>query len=441
MFTHKQHLHFIGIGGSGISALAHLALARGKTVTGSDHGQNATVEDLKKEGAQIFTGHEKEHVPQKTDLVIYTEAIDKQTNPEYLEAQRLKIPCLSYFEALGQLSVQKKTIAVAGTHGKTTTTAMLGQALIEAGLDPTVIVGTRVPAFENRNIHLGQSDWLVVESCEYRRSFLHLQPFGMVLLNCELEHVDYYKSEEDYVSAFAELAAKLPKDGFLIYNQEDVNCRKIAAQCMVKTIGITAEDAEKITLKIPGSFNQLNGAHAFKAAEQTGAKTEVILDSLSTFSGTARRMEIKGEHNGVLIMDDYGHHPTEVKATLQAIKTAYPDRRLLCVFQPHQYSRTLELLDGFKTSFGAADTVVIPNIYEARDTEEDKAKINAEKLVQTLAEHHPNVRDGKELDGTLQWLKENTQPGDLVLTMGAGDVYKIGEALISNTHQFTPISK
>lgn len=429
IFTNSNNIHFIGIGGSGISALAYWFLAQGKAVSGSDASENATTKDLIRQGVHFFKGHETENVGEETDLVIYTEAIDKQSNPEYLKAQKRGIKCLSYFEALGQLSATKKTIAVAGTHGKTTTTAMLGQALAGAGLDPTVIVGSRVPAFENRNIRIGKSDWLVAESCEYRRSFLHLQPFGMILLNCELEHVDYYKDLEDYMAAFQELVAKLPEDGFLIYNQQDVHCQKIAQDCKVKTIGVTLENAKKITLQIPGEFNQLNAAHALSAGLQIGAEKDRMLDSLKSFSGTARRMEIKGEKDGVLMMDDYGHHPTEVKATLKAIKQAYSDKRLICIFQPHQYSRTIELLDGFKHAFVDADLLVVPNIYEARDSEEDKINMNVEKLLSTI--DHPQKRDGEGLEKTTEWLKENAKPGDLVVSMGAGDVYKVGEAFLS----------
>lgn len=437
MFDNLHPLHFIGIGGSGISALAYLALAQNKRVSGSDVGENPTTQELQQDGVKLFKGHQKEHLPPKTELVIYTEAIDRANNPEYLEAQRRGLPCLSYFEALGALSKEKKTIAVAGTHGKTTTTAMLGQALIAAGLDPTVIVGTRVPAFGGKNIHLGQGDFFVVEACEYRRSFLHLQPFGVVLLNCELEHVDYYKNEDDYVSAFQALIQKLPEEGFLVYNQEDENCRKIAQGCLVKTIGVHWEEAEGMALKVPGTFNQLNAAHALKAAEQMGGATELILDSLSRFGGTSRRMQIKGEAQKILVMDDYGHHPTEVKATLKALKTTYPQKRLICVFQPHQYSRTRELLDRFKTAFVDADVLVIPNIYEARDTPADKAGMNVEKLVQAIAQHHPHVRDGKGLEATTQWLVENAQAGDLVLTLGAGDVDIVGTRFIASWQENT----
>lgn len=426
MFTPFKHLHFIGIGGSGISALAYLAKAHGLKVSGSDVAENPTVEELRRAGIEVKIGQKKGNVQDGVELVIYSEAIDKKTNLEYLEAVNRGIETKSYFEVLGEFSRTKKTIVVTGTHGKTTTTAMLGQALIEAGVDPTVIVGTRVPYFKNRNLHLGKSEWLVVEACEYRRNFSTLQPFGMIVLNCELEHVDYFKSEEDYVEAFEEVAKKLPSDGFLIYNQADANGQKIAQGVTTRKVGVSTTDMAEIHLKIPGEFNRLNAAHALKAGEIMGVNTEKLLEGLSHFSGTARRMEIKGEKDGTIVIDDYAHHPTEIKATLRALKEKYPTKRLICVFQPHQYSRTYELLEDFKTAFGSADMVIIPNIYEARDTEEDKARISAESLCQTI----PKARWGENFEKTVQMLKQEIQPGDMMVTMGAGDIYKVGEMFL-----------
>lgn len=424
MLDNLRHLHFIGIGGSGISALAYLAKAHGLKVTGSDVAKNPTTERLEQDGIVVFIGHQKENVNELTELVVYSEAIDKKTNPEYVEAKNRGLQTMSYFELLGELSAKKKTIVITGTHGKTTTTAMLGQALIEAGLDPTVIVGTRVPYFENRNIHIGHSKWLVVEGCEYRRNFSSLNPFGMMVLNCEWEHVDYFKSEEDYILAFQELAQKLPEEGVIIYNQTDKNAQKIAQHAPGKKIPVNFTDTSEIRLKVPGDFNLLNAAHALKAGEEMGADHTRLLMGLHHFHGTARRMEFKGELEGVLVMDDYAHHPTEIKATLSALKQKYPDKRLICVFQPHQYSRTFELLNAFKTAFGDADKIIIPNIYEARDTKADKAKISAEGLSQMI----PNTLWGQGFEGTLEWLSNELKSGDLVVTMGAGDVYKIGEA-------------
>lgn len=428
MLDNYRHIHFIGIGGSGISALAYLALAHGLKVSGSDIAANPTTQNLEKEGVLIQIGHKKENLEELCELVVYSEAIDKQKNPEFLEAQRREITCLSYFQALGQMTAHKKAIVVTGTHGKTTTTAMLGQALMAAQKDPTVIVGSRVPAFGNRNIHIGHSQWLVAEGCEYRRSFLNFQPFGVVVLNCELEHIDYYKSEEDYRSAFLELVAKIPKDGFLVYNANDKNCQKISEVCKGKRLPVTAKDGETIILRIPGIFNQLNAAHALKAVEQITDNVDSARQSLENFTGTARRMEVKGKINDVLIMDDYGHHPTEVRATLEALKEAHPNRRLICVFQPHQYSRTHELLEDFTGAFESADTVLIPNIFEARDSEEDKKKISAEKLVKAISKNHPDCRWSENFEKTLEMLRSEVRPNDLVVTMGAGDVYEIGEA-------------
>ncbi|MBN2306520.1 UDP-N-acetylmuramate--L-alanine ligase [Candidatus Peregrinibacteria bacterium] len=427
MLDNFRHIHFIGIGGSGISALAYLAMAHGLKVSGSDIAENPTTENLKKEGAIISIGHKKENLSPLAELVIYSEAINKDTNPEYLEAQKKQMPTLSYFKALGQLSEHKKTIVVAGTHGKTTTTAMLGQALISAKEDPTVVVGSRVPAFDNRNIRMGHSQLLVAEGCEYRRSFLNFKPFGVVLLNCELEHIDYYKNEKDYVSAYRELVEKIPKKGFLVFNADDPNCVAVSQSCAGKKMAVSATKSEKLNLKIPGKFNQLNASHALKAAEQVTENMNLARRGIENFTGTARRMEVKGEKDGVLIIDDYGHHPTEIKATLKALKEKYNGRRLICVFQPHQYSRTHELLGHFTQAFTDADLVIIPNIFEARDTDEDKTKISAEKLVESIGKNHPDCRWGKDFGTTGEMLKKEAQSGDLIVTMGAGDVYQIGE--------------
>jgi len=434
MLDNFRHIHFIGIGGSGISALAYLALAHKIRVSGSDVSENPTTKNLKKEGATIHIGHSAKNLDELCELVIYTEAIDKKNNPEYLEAVKREVEMMSYFQALGLLSAHKKTIAVAGTHGKTTTTAMLGLALIEAKTDPTVIVGSRVPAFDNKNLRTGHSEWLVVEACEYRRSFLNLQPFGVVVLNCELEHVDYYKSEDDYVSAFRELVEKIPEDGFLVYNENDANCVKVSKACKGERIPVSLAHGEELKLKVAGEFNELNANMAFAAAIEVTEQTGLIRKGLEDFAGTARRMEVKGEKNGILVMDDYGHHPTEVRVTLEALKKAHPNRRLICVFQPHQYSRTYELLDQFTHAFAAADVVIIPNIFEARDTAEGKAKISAEKLAQAISQNHPDCRWGKSFEETLDMLKTEAKSGDLIVTMGAGDVYKIGESFFENGH-------
>lgn len=425
-------IHFIGIGGIGISALASWALAEGKKVTGSDASDSALIADLKTQGAKISIGHFSENVGADVELVVYTEAIDSNTNPELGRAKELGIPTLSYFQALGKISEGKKTIAVAGTHGKTTTTAMLGLALIEAGQDPTVIVGSKVREFGNRNIRIGKSDLLVVEACEYRRSFLNLSPFGVVMLNCEADHLDYYKDENDYVKAFEELAREIPEDGFLVINKNDHHLHRVAKKCVGKVVEVGVAEAEQwdMPLLVFGKFNKLNALQAFKAAELLGADAHEVRHALRKFRGTWRRMELKGEFQGAKVYDDYGHHPTEISSTLGALKAAYPNKRLVCVFQPHQHSRTYQLLEGFKGAFKSADKVIVPNIYAARDTEEDKQKIDAERFVVALQEQHPDVVWGESLDKTYALLEKLITPKDLVITMGAGNITELADQLV-----------
>ncbi len=433
MFKGYKHIHYIGIGGSGLSALAYLALQKGLTVSGSDGSASATTDDLVRLGATLYMGsHRAEHLPVGAEAVIYTEAIDKATNPEFLEAQRRGLPCLAYFEALGQMSREYRTVAVCGTHGKTTTTAMLGQALMATGLDPTVIVGTRVPAFGGRNLRVGGSPAggagiLVAEACEYRRSFLHLEPFGVVLLNCEPDHLDYYKDEADYVSAFKALVAKIPAGGFLVANADDANVRKAARACRGKVIGVSMEEARglELNMTVPGIFNHLNAAHALQAALTLGAEEPKARAALEAFAGTARRMEVKGEKNGVLLIDDYAHHPTEIRATLRAIKERYPGRRVVCVFQPHQHSRTRDFLDAFAKAFADADVVMVSNIFEARDSAQAKADMPTERLVEVLRQNHPHVEHENDVRQMLDNVRHLVQHGDILITLGAGDINKI----------------
>ncbi len=430
MLDKFKHIHFLGIGGSGISAIAYLTITNHIKVSGSDLSKNENTQSLEKEGCLIYIGHKKDNLKQTVDCLIYSEAIDKKTNPEYLEAKKRKVTILSYSEALGMISKTKKTIAVTGTHGKTTTTAMLGQALIKAKEDPTVIVGSRVSAFEGKNIYIGKGKYFVVEACEYRRSFLNLEPFAVIILNCELDHLDYYTNENDYISAFEELVKKIPKEGFLVYNATDKNCQKISQSCKRKKFGIhPSKKGEKITKAI-GDFNQFNALHALEACKNLTKNEKEAKKGLMEFSGTSRRMEIKTEKDGIIIMDDYAHHPSEIKATLHALKKEYPKKRIICIFQPHQYSRTHELLKDFKTAFHDADKVIIPNIYEARDSEEDKAKISAKQLVKEISKNHSDCKWGESLEKTIENIKTTMKKGDLILSMGAGDVYKITDALL-----------
>lgn len=430
----SSHIHFIGVGGIGISALAFLALKLGKTVSGSDQSDSALVQQLRAKGATIFPKHHADNLSAEVDLVIYTEAISKTENPEYNRAKELNIPTISYFEALGELTRTKKTVVVAGTHGKTTTTAMLGVGLVPADMDPTVVVGSRIPEFDNLNLRIGQSELMVVEGCEYRRSFLNLHPFGAIITNCEPEHLDYYKDEADYVDAFIEFVKRIPENGFLVINADDIHTPKIIPHCAGRIIAVGAQEATDFgwNLNVPGEFNHLNALMAYKAAEALEANPSLVRTGISAYKGAWRRMEHKGDVNGVLVVDDYGHHPTEIKATLKALKERYPHKRLVCVFQPHQYSRTHQLLNEFTHAFADADIVIIPDIYEARDTNEDKQKIDAKRLVEFLKPHHPNIQWGESLEGALKLLLTILRPGDLLLTMGAGNINQLAEDYIQN---------
>ncbi|MBU0727604.1 UDP-N-acetylmuramate--L-alanine ligase [Patescibacteria group bacterium] len=432
MLDSFRHIHFIGIGGSGISSIAYLATAHRIKVTGSDVAESPITEGLKKEGIDVVIGHKKENLSDLVELVVYTEAIDQGKNPEFLEAKKRHIPMLSYFEAIGEISKNKKTIAVIGTHGKTTITAMLGQALSAAKLDPTVILGAQVSAFNNKNIRIGHSEWFVVEGCEYRKSFMSLKPFGAVLMSCEAEHLDYYKNEENYVNAFIEFVKKIPKDGFLVFNEDNSNSVKVSDYCAGQRIPVDSKLIKSLNIKpnVPGDFNKDNAVFAFVTAEIMGADEGLIKKELENFKGASRRLEIIGEVGGVTVISDYAHHPTEIQATLKALRKEYEGRRIICVYQPHQYARTLSIMNDLPDSFGDVDILIIPNIYAARDNEEDKKKINAEKLIKMISKKHPNAIWGEDFATTLDMLKKAVQKGDLLLIMGAGDVFEVGDQFI-----------
>ncbi|MBN2087392.1 hypothetical protein JW758_03525 [Candidatus Peregrinibacteria bacterium] len=432
MIDNYRHIHFIGIGGSGISSIAYLAKSHGLKVTGSDSAHSNITDALKEAGIEVVIGHKKENIDELAELVIFTEAIDQKTNPEYLEAKRLGIKMLNYFEAIGEISQHKKTIVVIGTHGKTTVTAMLGTALVAANYDPMVILGAQVKGFDNKNIKIGHSEWFIVEGCEYRRSFLSLVPFGAVLISCEAEHMDYYKDEEDYINAYIEFVEKIPENGFIVYNKENPNSVKVSEHCKGRKIGVDATMVKELSIKpmIPGDFNMENTAIAFTTAKTIGANEDLVKKELESFRGAARRMEVLGEVNGVTVISDYAHHPTEIKATLKALKKEYSDKRIICVYQPHQYARTLTIMNDLPDSFDEVDLLMIPNIYAARDTEETKSKINAKKLVEMISEKHPNVIWTENFDKTFEKIKEEVKSGDLLLIMGAGDVYEIGDKYI-----------
>lgn len=408
-------IHFIGIGGVGISALARMFLAEGKKVSGSDRGESPITRELAAAGAKIYYGHDAGNLAPEVELVVYTIAITPD-NPELLEAQKRGVTVLSYPQMLGRISAEKFTIAISGTHGKTTTTAMLAKICLDAGLDPTVIVGSLMNGLKT-NFIAGQSRYLIVEACEYRRSFLNLKPRILVVTNIDNDHLDYYHDLDDIKSAFAELAAKVPADGQVITEQE------------------YAQVARPIELKLPGEHNQRNAQAAIAAALALGVGEKAARRSLAAFAGTWRRFEYKGElPGGASLYDDYAHHPTEVAATLRGAREAFPDRRLVLIFQPHLYSRTKLLFDDFVASLGLADEVVLLPIYAARELLDPT--ISAEVLAAALRVKGVSARavlDFSDATAAVRGLEPDAQT--VVVTMGAGNVFELAEALLQSGNE------
>ncbi len=408
-FSKIKTVHFIGIGGIGTSAVARMFVLEGKKVSGSDMAESEVTEGLKEAGATVFIGEKAAHIPEGTELVIYTIAIGKD-NSELVEAKKLGIPVLSYPEALGIISKDKYTIAITGTHGKTTTTAMVAKILMDAKMDPTVIVGSFLNETKT-NFVAGKSKFLVVEGCEYRRSFLNLSPKILVITNIDADHLDYYKDLEDIKSAFAELTAKLPKDGILIHNSD--------------TLSLPSD----FKLKIPGRHNLENAKAALALARALTIPEEKALQSLSEFAGTWRRFEYRGEaKNGTLVDDDYGHHPTEIKATLQGARELFPTQKIVVVFQPHLYSRTKDHLKSFGACFARADLVILLPIYPAR--EKDPGDISSQLVVEEIKKNGQAAYFVKTFAEAAEKATELVGTGGVIITMGAGETNKVADILV-----------
>ncbi len=425
-------VHFIGIGGIGVSAVARLFLERGVMVSGSDRDGSIITEKLGDIGATIFIGHDAKHIPQNCDLVIYSPAI-LEDNSELVLARARGIATYSYPEALGLISKGMRTVAVSGTHGKTTTTAMIAEVLIDAQKSPTVIVGSLLKSGTNF-VH-GDSDIFVVEACEYKRSFLNLSPEILVITNIDNDHLDYYKDIDDIISAFHEFAMKVPATGFIVADMSNENTMKALAGVSAKVIDYSLRGStSQLELAVPGEHNVRNARAALAVAWLLGVTDTDAAASLNGFQGTWRRMERKGElANGTIIYDDYAHHPTEIKASLQGFRSKFPDARIRVVFQPHLYSRTKLLLNEFTESFGDVNEVIVAHIYAAR--EEPDPEISSEILAQAIADHQKSVGlrvwAMSDFPAIETYLRDTAQKSDIIVTMGAGDIFKVGEALLT----------
>ena len=429
-----KNVHLIGIGGIGISAVARMMLHDGKVVTGQDMQDGEVVNELRKVGANITIGQSYENIPNDTDLIIYTIAIDNY-DPELAKKikERTDIPVRSYPQMLDIISLDKYTIAVSGTHGKTTTTAMIAQILRDLKYDPTVIVGSLLVG-DKSNFIAGKSKYFVVEACEYRRSFLNINPKVLVITNIDNDHLDYYKDIEDIKSAFHEMAMKVPSDGFVICNQNDVHIADVVKGINAKIINWEEYFDKNLILKIPGVHNKKDAAAATAAAAILGISKEDSENCLKSFPGTWKRFEFRGTlSNGTLLYDDYAHHPTEIKATLEGFRELYKkvdEWKITVVFQPHLFSRTKLLLNDFAKSFTDADKVLLLPIYYAR--EEDDGTISSEILATEINKQTNNAKAFSDFENAEKYLKnelKNMNNKNIIVTMGAGEAAKVGDFL------------
>ena len=432
-----MHIHFIGIGGIGVSALAKYHLKKGDKVSGSDLVSSEITEALKNSKAKIIIGpHRTKNVLNRIDLVIYSPAVSKN-NPELKEAKRLKIKCQSYPEALGELTKKYFTIAVAGTHGKSTVTSMLGILLIKAGLDPTVIVGTKVKEFSpsagGSNCRIGKTQYLVIEADEHFASFLNYWPKIIVLTSLDADHLDYYKNFKNYISAFKKFISRLPENGKLAVNKDDENIKKIISgqKFSIKKYSIKQPEAKKLKkiLKIPGEHNVSNALAALTAARLLKIPDRISFKALSGYKGSWRRFEEKIGHipntkYKIIVISDYGHHPAEIKATLKAVRGKWPKKKIRCLYQPHQYQRTYYLFKDFIKVFKQApiDEIIITDIFDVTGREEKtiKNKINSKKLVKAIKKENVLYL---EKDKILNYLKKEIKNEEVLVIMGAGDIY------------------
>lgn len=428
-FNKARHIHFIGIGGIGMSALARMMLHEGKIVSGSDRAASALTQKLAGEGIHIMRGHSAQNVPSDTDFVIYTIAVHDD-NPELQAARKRNIPLFTYPQALGMVSRRYKTVAIAGTHGKTTTTAMVAAALKAGGLDPTVIVGSLFKE-SNTNFIPGKGQYFVVEACEYRRSFCNLYPKILIITNIEEDHLDYYKDLADIQKAFREVAEKVPKNGAIICNIKDPIVAPVVAGLSCQIVDYSVFINLQTNLRVPGRHNKLNAAAAAAVADFIGIPQHQAARALREFPGMWRRFEYKGNFRGALIYDDYAHHPTEIRAALQAAREQFSKKRIVVVFQPHLYSRTKQFFNEFVRSFDDASEVLFVPIYAAREKPDESA--GSEVLAQAVQKTGTTSRFFPDFTSVVTYLNRHLKKEDILITMGAGDVNDISDRLVAKS--------
>ncbi|MFA6586175.1 MAG: Mur ligase family protein [Candidatus Paceibacterota bacterium] len=424
-----KNVHFVGIGGIGISAIARLMLSQGKDVTGQDMQESQIIDDLSKIGAKIMIGQSYENIPADTELVVYTIAIGHYDPEFFAKIKNSKIESRSYPQMLGLITKDKYTIAVSGTHGKTTTTAMIAKVLVDTQKDPSVIVGSLLKE-SNSNLIIGESEFFVVEACEYERSFLNIKPKILIITNIEPDHLDYYKDIKDIENAFSEMAGQT--DNFIICNPSEISVSNILQKKYKARVIDYIKYLDKVPkLSVPGEHNRMNAAATLAVVDILNIKEEEVQKSLVQFSGTWRRLEKKGEtKEGVIIYDDYAHHPTEIKASLEALRELYPtgEKKITVIFQPHLYSRTKALFNDFAKSFKGADSIFLLPIFFAR--EEKDESISSEKLASAICLAGDKAKAFPDFESTESFIRElNLGKNDVFVTMGAGEAYKVADKI------------
>lgn len=448
------HIHFVGIGGISMSGLAEFLFRNGYKVTGSDVAESYITRDLASKGIPITIGHKASNV-EGADLVVYTAAIiTSGKNPEMEQANKLNIPTMNRAVLLGQIMEGfPHAIAISGTHGKTTTTSMLALIMDRANLDPTVFLGGKLDEIGG-NVKIGNSPYFLAEACEFSGSFLEMHPYIAVILNIDNDHLDYFKDMGHLYRSFLDFANLVPKGGFVVGCTDDPLVDKLLGEVNRNVISYGIEkkadwiadeikydsmgcpsfhvlykgqDMGWFNLRIPGKHNVYNALAAIAVAWTTGISREVIYQGLASYRGTQRRFEVKGKVNGVTIVDDYGHHPTEIKATLAAAQN-YPHNKIWCVFQPYTFSRTKLLFNEFVDAFDDADEVIITDIMGGR--EQDTGLIHARELVEAIKAKGKSCRHLPTFDDVVNFLSTSAQSGDLVITTGCGNVYLAAEMLV-----------
>ncbi|MDQ6664146.1 MAG: UDP-N-acetylmuramate--L-alanine ligase [Acidobacteriota bacterium] len=452
MFFRKQHLHFAGIGGIGMSGIAEVLLNLGYTISGSDLKLTPTTDRLVALGARVFEGHDASNLGGAKALVV-SSAVDER-NPEVREARRLMIPVIPRGELLAELMRLKYGIAIAGSHGKTTTTSMVATILNHAGLDPTVVVGGKVGTMGGSNARVGRSDFLVVESDESDRSFLKLAPILAVVTNIDREHLDCYSSLDDIRNSFLEFVNKVPFYGAVIVCLDDDNVKSILPEVRRRTItyGKSSQSDVAVSdvscnpyastfhlhfhdvdlgifhLAVPGEHNVLNATAAVAVALELGVQPDLIRAGLKTFSGVDRRFQVRGQERGVTVIDDYGHHPTEIRATLSAARSCDPNR-IHVLFQPHRYTRTQHLMDEFASAFHQADRVYVLDIYAA--SEDPIPGVTAEAMVDRIRQFgQRSVVYAASIEKGVEAILADVKDNDMVITLGAGNVWQAGDKIL-----------